>query len=65
MPDLGTLCLLLVVILGALAAFVLGWISGCECGYQRGRFDEARWREDTDALANEIWQRQDLDERRN
>jgi hypothetical protein len=65
MPDLGTMGLLLLVILGALAAFTLGWISGCECGYQRGRFDEARWRETVDDLAMGIWQRQDLDQRRN
>jgi hypothetical protein len=65
MPDVGTIFLLLLVILGTLAAFTLGWISGCECGYQRGRCDEARWQAYMHDLAHDLWQRQDLDERRN
>lgn len=65
MPDLVTMGLLSLVILGTLAAFTLGWISGCECGYQRGRFDEARWRDTIDEQAHDIWQRQDLENRRN
>jgi hypothetical protein len=57
MPDLGTCALLLLVILGALAAFTLGWISGCECGYQRGRAEGERLKEDVEALARHIWER--------
>jgi hypothetical protein len=59
MTIIETTCLVVLMLLGSLAAFTLGWYAGHETGYRQGRLDAQRWEAELEQWAQDVWPREE------